>query len=365
MDPTSEEMTSSFHAGVVTKLIALFEVHSDLKSKFENGFGAQPESSYWHSKSIESLYPFFQEWLIFDPLLNTAKTYIDRFRDFYSLPGHRGQIKEAREAIRDPRFVDWLKKFVEARGAYLNSPLSKPLVDKWIEKKKINIAHYQLPKNGFSSFSEFFTRKIKPGLRPVSGSSDCSIIVSPSDGLVWEDSKWLADKGEKLAVKGDEYNLEELVADKNLANKYRNGKGVVNFLSTHNYHRFHSPADGEVTYRKDLDGLYFGTKGFVSYFHERRRSVCEIQTESGGSLCLVAIGIATISSVVLNPSKGVHLSKGDEIGHFTYGGSAIVLIFSPGTLSHTLLDEESGPYRVETANMRVGQRLGNLNKKKL
>ena len=170
-----------------------------------------------------------------------------------------------------------------------------------------------------------------------------------------EDSNWLQGKTE-VKVKGDRYNLKELIGDGKIAQKYLNGSGIVCFLLPHNYHRFHSPLEGNIVYKKDIDGLYFGTKGFLDYFHSRRRSVYEIKSKYEKHIAIVAVGIATISSVKLKHNEGQNISKGQELGHFEYGGSTLILLFEPKFLKNTILKDD------QKVSIKMGEELGILNK---
>lgn len=349
----------NYYAGIVADLEVIINSNQDLKEQFEKGFLAQDRNSPWYRGSTDDFYVFFKEWLVFNPRLKTSREYIDKFVSYYTLPNHMGSIKEAAKAIRDPRFSSWLKLFVEARGKYLDSPDSRYIVNEWARESEINIGLYEIPPNGFNSFNEFFSRKLKQGVRPIYGEADPLALVSPADCQVWEDSGWLSSRG-NVEVKEDKYNLDELIGDSKVSKKYKNGKAAVCFLMLDNYHRFHSPVDGKITYKKEMDGLYFGAKGFVDYFHERRRSVYEIQTKNGKHIAVSSIGIGTISSVSLTQSVGDDVNKGDEIGSFSYGGSALVLLFEPGMLDGFVFDKSEHPFRYRMTKVLMGQSLGKL-----
>lgn len=48
-------------------------------------------------------------------------------------------------------------------------------------------------------------------------------------------------------------------------------------------------------------------------------------------MVVLPIGMAQISSVVINPDVqvGKHITKGDEISHFEFGGSDFVMVLEP------------------------------------
>ncbi len=344
-------------SAVVEKLEVIFDNNNDLKEKFSIGFRVQPSTSIWKDRTIEDFYPFFENWLVFNPRLESSKEYVDKFSEFYVLPNHQGAIPEARNSVRDKRFADWLKEFVIARGEYLDSGESVDIVTEWAKENAVSIGQYKIPAKGFSSFNEFFSRELQEGVRPIYAVDNHAALISPADCDVWKDSGWLS-KQSQIEVKGDKYDLACLIGDDKVSNKYINGSALVCFLMPDNYHRFHSPVTGKVTYRKDMDGLYFGTKGFVDYFHERRRSVLEIKMNNAHHVAVVSVGIATISSVELFKNVGNDVRKGDEIGKFEFGGSALVLLFEPNTLKSVIFEDALKSYKFRSTRFMMGQLLG-------
>jgi len=355
----AEGRQTANYSQVVIALKNLFDNNPDLRNKFSTGFASQPDTSFWKGKSIIDFYPFFEEWLHFNPRLSTTREYINKFGEFYKLPHYKGNIEIARKAIRDKRFAKWLKSFVKARGDYLSSSDSKSIVADWAREKSATIGQYVVPKNGFTSFNDFFSRQIKVGARPIYAQDDASALIAPADCDVWRNSSWLSNDS-NVKVKGDDYNLVQLLGDEIIASKYKNGEALVCFLNTDNYHRFHAPIAGVVTYRKDMDGLYFGMKGFTDHFHESRRSALEIRSANGRHVAISAVGIATISSVTLNKNVGTKVNKGDEIGKFEFGGSSLVILFEPGYLKSVIFDDVSAIYKFRSTRVSMGQFLGRL-----
>ena len=42
---------------------------------------------------------------------------------------------------------------------------------------------------------------------------------------------------------------------------------------------------------------------------------------------LVAVGALLVGSIHLSPAEGEHVTKGQDIGHFAYGGSTVIVLF--------------------------------------
>lgn len=62
---------------------------------------------------------------------------------------------------------------------------------------------------------------------------------------------------------------------------------------------------------------------------------------------MIPIGLDDISSVnfvpqfanITNSKKPVPVKKGEEVGHFAYGGSTIILLFEPGVLQNVSVNQ--------------------------
>lgn len=61
-------------------------------------------------------------------------------------------------------------------GAFLDSRLSVPMIKGFAERSGINMQDYL--EYDFSSFNEFFTRRIRPEMRPIA--AEPSILPSPA-----------------------------------------------------------------------------------------------------------------------------------------------------------------------------------------
>jgi phosphatidylserine decarboxylase len=128
-----------------------------------------------------------------------------------------------------------------------------------------------------------------------------------------------------------------------------------------NYHRYHSPVTGRIVESMDVPGIYNGitdgehwfntfnvgegTTNF-SIFEDFHRAYFVIKTDDYGYVAMIPVGLNTISSIhpsVVNDRSSyvprgsgeedwVPVRKGDELGHFAYGGSLNILLFQAGVL---------------------------------
>jgi phosphatidylserine decarboxylase len=196
----------------------------------------------------------------------------------------------------------------------------------------------------FRSFNEFFYRKLKPAARPID--ADPASIVFPADGrhLGFEKASEIAG----VFVKGQRFDLDELLGSKELAERYRDGALVLSRLCPVDYHRFHFPAAGIPSATTIINGPLFSVSPFalrqnLGYLWENKRAITRIETPDIGTVLMLEIGATCVGSIhqTFTPDKLV--SKGSEKGFFAFGGSSTLTIFEPGriTLAQDLLENSS------------------------
>ena len=317
------------HAPVVRELVDILSTDPALSDEVKNVLNQQGEESFWHGKTLEDMYDFFDEWLVFLPTPDTARLYMDAFYEFT-------ESSDGRAVVLQDSFTNWLYEFMLARGRFMDSEDSSAALPWWLCDPEIQIGDYIVPEGGFTSFNNFFTRRIKPELRPIASPDNDSVLTSPADSTVMKISEELTAQS-IIQVKGDGLYVEELLGGDDLAGAFINGRAVLCMLATTNYHRFHSPVQGEVVSEGQLGGLYYGmTGGWVDYFFEHRRGYFIFDTDEFGLVGMVCVGMFTISSIEFIQSEGDFVMKGDELGHFAYGGSAIILLFEPDRVAFSI-----------------------------
>ena len=140
-----------------------------------------------------------------------------------------------------------IKPPVSKIGGYLlSSKVSSMYINRFINKNKINIEDYETTK--FSSFNDFFTRKIIPSKRPVDFSEKA--FISPCDGAltvydITEDSMFY--------IKNSVYTLTELTGVD--CSEFNGGKCLVFRLAVHNYHRYCFSDDGYIEKSTKIKGV--------------------------------------------------------------------------------------------------------------
>src|SRR3990167_2282688 len=88
----------------------------------------------------------------------------------------------------------------------------------------------------YPTFNAFFTRKLKPGARPVDSAIDS--IISPADGTIAEIG--VINDQQLLQAKGMYFDLPTLFGNQHdTAALFNNGNFATIYLAPHNYPRVH------------------------------------------------------------------------------------------------------------------------------
>lgn len=209
----------------------------------------------------------------------------------------------------------------------------------------IDIKEAEKPLSHYSSLQEFFIRKLKPGARAISLSSN---VISPCDGMIKISDNIMGVT--LIQVKGKNYNINTLFNDDNLAEKFINGSYATIYLSPKDYHRFHSPINGVIEKTYYIKGKLWPVNNWAvnnikDLFCQNERTISLIkENNSGKYLAFIAVGATMVGKIKLNyvdylknQQEIIHpptpINLGDELGKFMFG-STIILVFAPGLISH-------------------------------
>ncbi len=233
-------------------------------------------------------------------------------------------------------------------------------VEPFIEQYGISEAEHVKVAEDFTSFNDFFYRKLKPEARPVDAAADS--VVFPADGRHLGFAKASAVEG--VFVKGQRFDLVKLLGDKKLADQFADGAAVFSRLCPVDYHRFHFPVAGVPGEARLINGSLYSVnllalRDRLAILWENKRFITEIKTEQLGKVLVLEIGATNVGSVnhTFVPTRLVE--KGEEKGYFAFGGSATLTLFEPGRveLAADLL-EQSAQQRELYA--KVGDHMGSL-----
>jgi len=138
-----------------------------------------------------------------------------------------------------------------------------------------------------------------------------------------------------LFVKGQAFDLARLLGDRALAERYREGPGVLSRLCPPDYHRFHFPAAGVPEDPLTLPGPLYSVSPFalrqrLSILWTNRRSLTRLATPALGQVLLMEIGATFVGRIGQSFTARQPVGKGQEKGVFGFGASACLTLFEPG-----------------------------------
>ena len=232
-------------------------------------------------------------------------------------------------------------------------------------------------KLGYTSWDDFFTRKFKPGIRPVASPDDDDVIANACESAPFRMAHDVPLKA-KFWIKGQPYSLIDLLHNDPWTSKFEGGTLYQAFLSALSYHRWNSPVSGKIVKAYNLDGTYYGealAQGFENpngpdkvaannsqafLTSTAARAVIFIQADNPkiGLMCFVAVGMGDVSNNEITVRIGQHVNKGDQLGMFHFGGSTHVLLFRPEVkLDFDMHGQTPG---LDTTNIKVREAIAHV-----
>ena len=240
--------------------------------------------------------------------------------------------------------------FVSNVYAWKNSRKSSAKkIPGFIKEHNIDMSDYE--DREYKSFTDFFTRKIRYGKRPVDMTPEA--LISPADSklLVYE-----IEKDTTLRIKGRTYTADEILADSENAGEFAGGYALVFRLTVDDYHRFCYPDRGCLISRRLIKGKLH-TVSPVSKDHkiymENTRSVNLLKTENFGTVAYIEVGAMLIGRIVDNGTDV--FEKGQEKGYFEPGGSTVVIFVKNVEIDKDIMEQSASG--IET-KVRYGERIG-------
>jgi phosphatidylserine decarboxylase len=225
----------------------------------------------------------------------------------------------------------------------------------------IDVSEAEKPLAEYGGFDDFFTRRLRPGLRPIDPTPGS--VVSPADGKVVECGT--VDAGKLLQAKGVLFSLEELLGDGDAAARLEGGAFLITYLSPKDYHRVHSPVGGRVVGWRHIPGvLYPVNAGSVRreprLFVGNERFVTFIEGDAGFAavVMVAAVGVGHVTAsyddevATHRPQflrAGVShrqyeqprtIARGGELGIFHLGSTSIA-VFQRGRVTLDALEPGS------------------------
>lgn len=242
------------------------------------------------------------------------------------------------------------------------------------------IKHYQVNMDealesnprSYSSFNDFFIRKLKPNARSIVAGD--KVLISPVDGAISQLGQ--IQDGQLIQAKGQDYSALSLLGGNNSdVLPFLSGEFATLYLSPKDYHRVHMPCNGVLKKMIYIPGRLFAVKPMTAaavpnLFARNERLAMFFDTEQG-PLALVMVGAMIVGSMSTvwhgqvkrgnkietwhypnaDFSEELAFKKGDELGYFCLGSTVIILASETMRLSWGESYQASSP-------IKMGEMLG-------
>ncbi|HEV7591238.1 MAG TPA: phosphatidylserine decarboxylase family protein [Longimicrobium sp.] len=203
------------------------------------------------------------------------------------------------------------------------------------------------PHHGYTSWDDFFTREFRDGKRPVASPGDDAVIANACESAPYKVAHGVH-RHARFWIKAQPYSLAHMLANDRLVERFVGGTIYQAFLSALSYHRWHSPVSGTVVKAYVRDGTYYSeamsegydpagpndSQGYITEVATRAMIFIEADNPAIGLMCIMPVGMAEVSTCQITVYEGQHVTKGDQLGMFHFGGSTHCLMFGP----HVKLD---------------------------
>ncbi len=230
----------------------------------------------------------------------------------------------------------------------------------WAERDGIALREFE--QRRFESLDDFFLRRLANGARPLGDG-----FVAPADGNLLAAGTLHLDR--PLVVKGQRLSADRVVNGRlhelDLS-EYDGGSFAVIFLTPRGYHRVHMPVDCTLEAVRWIPGRYFpqnedALEVIPRVYERNERATLSCRDTRGRPFLMVMVGASLIGGIHLEGVQreqwvrraprpvGRRLQKGDEVGHFAFGSTVVVLL-PRGMAAHPL----------PSAEVQMGQKLFEL-----
>jgi phosphatidylserine decarboxylase len=240
----------------------------------------------------------------------------------------------------------------KAAGFFLNSKPSKIFIKRFIKKNNIDLCDYE--GQHYTSFNDFFTRKIKPESRPIASGD---VLISPCDGMV---TAFKIENDSSFFIKGVKYTIEELLRNTFLSEKYSGGTCIIFRLAVDNYHRYCFCADCNVETPIKIEGKYHTVQPIAmrryKIFRENAREYTLLHSKHFGDIVQMEVGALLVGKISNTCSLNTAV-KGCEKGKFLFGGSTIVLLLEKDKVNLDVEFFDNTKRNLETA-VKYGEKIG-------
>lgn len=243
--------------------------------------------------------------------------------------------------------------FSKLAGGFLSTKFSCRIIERFIETNGIDMSDFEETK--YSSYNDFFTRRIKPGARTISGNEYTLISPCDSYATAYEITDHLT-----FNVKNTEYTLRSLLHSHRLAGRFDGGYALIFRLTVSDYHRYAYAASGTQSKNYFIPGTFHTVNpvanDYLPVYKENSRELTVIHSGHFGEVLQMEVGALMVGKIV-NHKQSCPVIRGEEKGYFEFGGSTIILLLQKDTITlrSDLLKNTADGYETQ---VQLGDRIG-------
>lgn len=201
------------------------------------------------------------------------------------------------------------------------TPFSRLKIDDFVTKYGITLSDYVEP--AYPNFAAFFIRKKRPEVIEL---ADDHQVLAVADAKL---SVHEISQEATVEVKGQTYQLADLLNDVQLAQAFEGGLLFLYRLGLEDYHRYLASESGRVLAHRSIFGKLHSVRQMATsrypVFKENRRLYTLLDTPNRGWVLQMAVGALLVGRII-QPERP-SWTRGQEIGHFGLGGSSILVCY--------------------------------------
>jgi phosphatidylserine decarboxylase len=223
-----------------------------------------------------------------------------------------------RQWLESEPLYDWVV------AAYQETKRSARTIEPFVRRHNIDMSEFKPV--AYRSYSEFFDREFKEGMRTFPKEPGRMGAFGEARYFGWEK----IDRTQRLPVKGASLRAEDILGSNERAAAFAGGPVILARLSPMDYHHLHYPDDG-VTLETARRGRPLWTVNWHALQHQpdilfrNERQIHILQTDHFGRLGFVEVGALSVGRIVqIHPTEGRY-ARGAEKSVFKFGGSAVVV----------------------------------------
>ena len=244
-------------------------------------------------------------------------------------------------------------QFSKLAGKVLNTRLSRCLIRPFVSSNRINMNDFR--NTSYSSYNDFFTRKIKPGARTICGTEQT--LISPCDCYA---TAYPITSDRVFHVKNARYTVASLLRSRKLAAQFEGGYALILRLTVCDYHRYCYAVTGKQSKIYRIPGILHTVNpvagDYFPIYKENAREYTVIRSPEFGDVVQMEVGALMVGKIV-NHKQRCPVRRGEEKGYFEFGGSTIILLLRKDAviLRSDLLRHTADGYETQ---VRLGDALG-------